>query len=168
MTRVPLLDSEEIPPHLKDMLEPYPVSHMFRTLPHSVPTAEGFIKLGVAVRDSSLGRQLCELVILRVGALSRAPYEIHHHRRKAAAAGLSPERIAAALQERDEDCLTEVERRVMRFTDAVVLNVRAPEFLYLQVAHELGTQKMIELLHTIGYYMLVVRMCENLDLDITT
>ena len=103
---------------------------------------------------------------MRVGALSHASYEIHQHRRVAAKVGLDAARIAAALQERDEECLTPFEQLVLRFTDAVVWQVKAPAHLYEPVAARLGPAGICELLHTIGFYMLVSRFLENLEVDI--
>lgn len=167
MARLPFFDREAFPAGIAELVKSRPPLNLYRVLPHSVPTARGFLALGRAIlNESALDPCLRELVILRVGALSKAAYEIHQHRRVAASVGLRAQSIAAALQEVDESCLSPFEQQVLRFTDAVVWQVKAPEFLYQPVADKLGPAGICELLHTIGFYMLVSRFLENLEVDI--
>lgn len=167
MARLPLLEGDQLPADLARLVADRPPLNLYRILPWSVPTARGFLALGRAIlNESSLDPRLRELAILRVGALSRAGYEVHQHRRVAASVGLGPQEIAAALQERDEHCLDAFQRELLQFVDAVVWQVKAPRHLYDAVATKLGAAGICELLHTIGFYMLVSRFLENLEVDI--
>jgi 4-carboxymuconolactone decarboxylase len=167
MARLPLIERDQLPADLATLVAGRPALNLYRVLPWSVPTARGFLALGRAIlNESALDPQLRELAILRVGALSRAAYEVHQHRRVAASVGLSPDKIAAAVQERDEQCLAPFERELLQFVDAVVWQVKAPRHLYDAVAPRLGASGICELLHTIGFYMLVSRFLENLEVDI--
>jgi alkylhydroperoxidase family enzyme len=169
MARLPFFEPDALPEDFASLVKSRPPLNLYRVLPYSMPTARGFLALGRAILDEcSLDARLRELAILRVGALSRAGYEIHQHRRVAAAVGLSPDKIAAALQERDAKCLDDFERDVLHFVDAVVWQVKAPRHLYDAVAGKLGADGICELLHTIGFYMLVSRFLENLEVDIET
>lgn len=169
MARLPFLESDALPDDFASLVKSRPPLNLYRVLPHSLPTARGFLALGRAIlNECSLDPQLRELAILRVGALSRAGYEIHQHRRVAAAVGLAPDKIAAALQERDTTCLSAFECDVLQFVDAVVWQVKAPRPLYDAVAGKLGADGICELLHTIGFYMLVSRFLENLEVDLET
>ncbi|MGT2433198.1 carboxymuconolactone decarboxylase family protein [Cupriavidus basilensis] len=67
--------------------------NLYRVLPHAPEIALGFLGLGRAIlTEASLPPTLRELVILRVGALSGASYEVHQHRRVACAAGVPEEK----------------------------------------------------------------------------
>lgn len=167
MARLPYIDKQALPDDIARFVKDRPPLNLYRILPHSEPTARGFLALGRAIlNESSLDPQLRELVILRVGALSRAAYEVHQHRRVAASVGLTADQIAAALQEQGDGCLNAFQRQVLDFTDAVVWQVKAPGHLYRPVAETLGAAGICELLHTIGFYMLVSRFLENLEVDI--
>ncbi|MGZ5787388.1 MAG: carboxymuconolactone decarboxylase family protein [Ramlibacter sp.] len=167
MARLPPVDIERLPEDLAALIKSRPPLNLFKVLPHSIPTARGFMALGSAIlRQGTLDPQLRELVILRVGALSGATYEMHQHKRIAATVGVGADRIAAAVLERDESCLGAFEADVMRFVDAVVHRVKAPRWLYDKVAAQLDAAQICELLHTIGFYMLVSRFLENLEVDI--
>ena len=167
MSRLPMIQPADMPEALARLVANRPPLNLYKVLANAPVAAQGFMALGGALlRESSLEPVLRELVILRVGALSEAAYEVHQHRRVAAVAGASPDKIAAALRERDGSALDELERAVLAFTDAVVHEVKAPEHLFDAVAKRLDDRQVSELILTIGFYMLVCRFLENAEIEI--
>ncbi|WP_458763706.1 carboxymuconolactone decarboxylase family protein [Cupriavidus basilensis] len=167
MARLPYFDVDNVPGRLGEQLRGRPALNLYRVLPHAPEIALGFLGLGRAIlTQASLPPTLRELVILRVGGLSGASYEVHQHRRAARAAGVPEEKIDAVLKPDANGDFSELERLVIAFTDAVVHDVKAPAPLYAKVAAALDEQMMVELLATIGFYMLVSRLLENLEVDI--
>lgn len=167
MARIPYHDMAGLPPELSDLIKTRPPLNLYRMLPHAVTVAPGFLQMGRAIlTNSALDPQLRELVILRVGALSRASYEIFQHRRVAQSVGVGEDKIAAALMLGPDAVLSDLERLVMRFTDVVVKEVKAPDELFNAVAEKLSLRMLSELLLTIGFYMLVSRFLENTGVDI--
>jgi 4-carboxymuconolactone decarboxylase len=167
VARLRYLEDAELPPRIGALLQGRPILNIFRTLAHSEQAGAGFLALGRALlAESDLDPKLRELVILRVGSLSKGAYEIYQHKRLAKSAGLSEAEIAAAMREAPEDSLPESTRQVLDFVDSVVWEVKAPEPLYSSVASQLTDKQMVELLLTIGFYMLVCRFLENLEVDI--
>ena len=167
MARLTYFDDASLPVGIAELLRGRPTLNLYRILPHAKTAAPGFLALGRALlTESELDPKLRELVILRAGAISRASYEIYQHRRVGRSVGLTEEEIAAALRERPDDCLSDWTRLVLRFTEAVVWEVKAPEPLYQAVAAKLTERQMAELLLTIGFYMLVCRFLENTEVDI--
>ncbi len=166
MSRLTYLDRASLPPEIAALWDRRPLN-LYRVIAHAQTAAPGFLALGRALlSESELDPKLRELVILRVGAISKASYEIYQHKRLAKSVGLSDEEIAAALRERPDDCLPEFTRLVLRFTDSVVWEVKAPEPLYTAVASQLSERQIAELLLTIGFYMLVSRFLENTEVEI--
>jgi len=160
-------DDVSLPDGFAELLQGRPVLNLYKVLPHAKAAAPGFLSLGRALlTQSELDPKIRELVILRVGALSRASYEIYQHRRVARSVGLTDDEIAAALRERTDECLSEWARLVLKFTESVVWEVKSPEALYRQVAAELSERQMAELLLTVGFYMMVCRFLENVEVDI--
>jgi len=157
-----------MPPAIAELWDRRPLN-LYRVIAHANTAAPGFLSLGRALlTESDLDPKLRELVILRVGALSKASYEIYQHKRVGQSVGLSEEEIGAALRERSDDCLTDLARLILQFTESVVWEVKAPESLYAAVAKELTERQMAELLLTIGFYMLVSRFLENTEVGIET
>jgi 4-carboxymuconolactone decarboxylase len=166
--RLPYLDRASFSPEVAALWDRRPLN-LYRIIAHAQTAAPGFLALGRALlTESELDPKLRELVILRVGAISKATYEIYQHKRVAQSVGLSEDEIAAALRERSDDCLPEFSRLVLRFAESVVWEVKAPESLYSAVATQLNDRQMAELLLTIGFYMLVSRFLENTEVEIET
>ncbi len=167
MARIPYFDMAALPPETAALLQGRPPLNLYRMLTHAQTIAPGFLAMGRAIlTNSDLEPRLRELVILRVGALSDASYEIFQHRRVAASVGVSNEKIEAALKRGSDDALDELEKLLMRFTDSVVHDVKAPDALFNVVAAQLSLRTLSELLLTIGFYMLVSRFLENTGVDI--
>lgn len=168
MSRIPYFDMTQVPAEYSAMLGGRPPLNLYRMLPHAGPSAAtGFLKLGGAIlRDNALDSRLRELVILRVGMLSNASYEVHQHRRVARKVGVSDEKIEAVAIGADAPVFDNTERLILRFTDAVVHDVKAPPELFDAVLARLDHRRMSELVLTIGYYMMVSRFLENFEVDI--
>jgi AhpD family alkylhydroperoxidase len=167
MPRIPYFDLKKAPATITDLLSSRPPLNIYRMLPHALAAAPGFLKLGGALlRESELDAKLRELAILRVGVLSGATYEVHQHKRVARSVGLSPEKIEAVTAGADAGVYTLLEQMVLRFTDTVVRNVKAPEPMFRDLLVELSQRQMAELVLTIGFYMMVCRFLENFEVEI--
>lgn len=167
MARIPYFDMTTLPAEMAELLKGRPPLNLYRMLPHAPTVAPGFLAMGRAIlTNSEIAPQLRELVILRVGALSDASYEIFQHRRVASSVGLSDAKIEAALKLGSDEVLDDLEKLLMRFTDVVVKDVKAPDDLFNEVASRITLRALSELLLTIGFYMLVSRFLENTGVDI--
>ncbi len=167
MARIPYHDFNDLPQQLADSVKKRTPLNIYRMLVHAQTMAPGFLEMGRAIlTDSELDPKIRELVILRVGILSDASYEIFQHRRVASSAGVEDNKIAAVLNETDEDVLDDHEKLLMRFTDTVVKDVKAPDELFNEVSEALSPRLLSELLLTIGFYMMVCRFLENTGVDI--
>lgn len=171
MARIPYFDLDHASPALRSLLAARRPLNIYRMVAHGGATAEGFLALGGAIlRHSTLDATLRELVILRVGALSSASYEIHQHRRVARQAGVPQAKIEAVLANADGspdyEAFSAMEMDVLRFVDAVVRQVKAPQHLFDAVVATMPPQQLVELMMTIGFYMLVSRFLETLEVDL--
>jgi len=167
MARLPYFDVADVAGPLGDVIRSRPGLNLYRVLPHAPEAALGFLALGRAIlTQTSLAPELREVAILRVGARCKAAYEIHQHRRVARSVGLTDAQIEAVLDLSTREGLDERQRLVADYTDAVVRDVKAPDALTERVIAALGEREWLELLMTIGYYGLVARVLENVEVDI--
>ena len=167
MPRIPYLDMAEANPEYLAMLKGRHDLNLYRMLPHATTIAPGFLKMGGAIlRDSAIDPQLREIAILRVGFLSNASYEVHQHKRVAKSVGLSEEKIAALRNDPTSAVFSKVESLIIRYTDEVVLNVKASDALFSELLAQLDNRRIAELTLTIGFYMAVSRFLENFEVEI--
>jgi alkylhydroperoxidase family enzyme len=115
--RIPYFD--KAPAELQELLKVRHPLNLYRMLPHATTVAPGFLKMGGAIlRDSAIDPVLREIVILRVGFLSKASYETHQHKRVARNVGVTDAKIAALENDQpDSDAFTPLEKLVIRYAD---------------------------------------------------
>ena len=167
MARIPYFDLTQAPASYTAMLGSRNPLNLYRMLPHAGPAAEGFLHLGGALlREQLLDARLREIAILRVGHLSNAAYEVHQHRRVARTVGLADDKVAALEIGASTAALDERERFVVAFTDQLVHHVKADDAMFAQAQAHFSHREVAELVMTIGFYMMVCRLLENLEVDI--
>jgi len=167
MPRLPYPDPAKLTPEARQMLEDRLPLNFFKMLGHAPSFMPGWFTLGRGILyQAELPPELRELAILRVGSLSNCAYEGHQHRRLAATIGLSPEKIAGAEKDADPAVFDKREQAVLRFTEQVVTKVKADKDVFDAVVAELGERQAMELMITIGFYMMAARLMENTEVDL--
>ena len=66
----------------------------------------------------------------------------------------------------DAEIFSSLERAVLRLTDALLENVKAPPELLAPVAEALSPGELVEVLTVVGLYMLTCRVLETLEIDV--
>ena len=87
MSRLPLLTKDQVPVEFHDIFGSG--MNLHRQTLHSPQLARLSRQIGIYFRrESHLPARICELVILKVTALARSPYEYSHHLKIALEAGV--------------------------------------------------------------------------------
>lgn len=167
MARIPYFDPALATGRAANALAKLPALNIFRMMGHAGDLLEGFSRFGGHLLNStSLDPVLREIAIVRVGVLSKASYEVYQHEAISRRLGMSDALIAGIHRGPEAAVFSDTERLVMRFTDDVVLNVRAGDDTFLPARAALGDKALQELTIVIGFYMLVSRFLETFDVDI--
>jgi alkylhydroperoxidase family enzyme len=168
MARLPYVDPEAAPEPVREALARLPVKlNIFRMMAHAETSFRPMLSLGMSIlAQQELSAKLRELIILRVGSLSRAQYEWVQHVPIALAAGASEAQIAALERGDVEGPFDELERVVLRFTTEVVKDVRASDQTFAALAALVPPRQVVEVLLTIGYYMMIARLLESTAVDL--
>ncbi len=169
MARLPLVEARNAPEPVRDALERLPVQlNIMRTMAHAETCFRPLLRLGGAVLGKqSLDAALRELAILRVAALSSARYEWMQHVPIAEGAGVRPEQIAAIERgEISSAHFSQLELAVLDFTTEVVEQVGASDRVFERLAAHLPAREIVELLIAIGFYMMIARIAETVQVDL--
>ncbi len=165
--RASLLDAQSAPAEAREMLARLPPLNIFRTMAHGGALLPAFVHFGnFLLMKTKLDPVLREIAIIRVGVLSRAPYEVAQHEKIGRDLGMSAALLSAIHEGAQAPAFDELQRLVMRYTDDVVKNVRAGDETYAPLAQRLSLQEMQELTVTIGFYMAVSRFLETFDVSL--
>ena len=169
MARLPYVDPATAPEAVREMLDRLPVKlNVFRMMAHADEGFRPLVGLGTAI----LGRQklsgkLRELAILRVAMLSPARYEWVQHVPIAQAVGATADQIAAIERgDIDAACFDARERVALRFATEVLRDVRASDGTFAEAAKHFSPREIVELILTVGYYMMIARLLETTAVDI--
>lgn len=166
MARLPYPDPAQAPDMARELYERLPaklnVMRMMLQAPTCMPP---FVKLGAAVLGmQKLDARLREIVILRVATLSRADYEWTQHVAIGKAVGVTDDEISA-IKSGDPGALDSQARLVVKFTEECVREVRVSDVTFSEAQAAFSSQEIAELIITIGYYMMIARFLETLDVD---
>ncbi len=132
------------------------VAGPFSVLLHSPEAARRVAHLGAYFRfESALSGEHRELAILATARAMDCAYEWAAHVPLARKAGVRGEAIAAIRDRRAPDGLTEAEADVVGFVTALLHAHRVEEPAFAAMRERFGTQALVELTATAGYYSMI-------------
>ena len=172
MSRVKLLEKEDVDPMVKQIYQKIEdsgseVINLLKALAHSPKICRDWQRMGITLLlKGDLSPRLRELAILRVGDLAKANYEWTKHVPMALQAGANQEQIDELSDWKDSTKFNEQERAVLQYTDEVAQNTRASDDTFNRIADFLNEKEIIELTVTIGYYGMVCRTLEALQIQL--
>lgn len=115
--------------------------------------AAAFLKLQtVEEQHTCLDERVRQVVILTVGAIWQAPYELYAHSAVARHTGLSQTAIAALVSGKVPDDLNEKERAAQQFVRALSTTHHVDDDMYGQVEQIFGDAGIFELTMLTGIY----------------
>ena len=169
MARLPYVDPASAPEEVRTALEATPPLNIFRLVAHAETAFRPWLRFGGALlRSAELDARLRELAILRVAKLTPgAEYEWIQHVPIGLAVGCTEDQIAAlAAGDHQAGCFSDDERLVLRFTEEVVRDSAPAEATWAAAAGRFSPREIIELLLTIGQYMMLGRVMATTRIDI--
>jgi 4-carboxymuconolactone decarboxylase len=172
MARVKLLEKDEADPMVGQMFQKIEdsgndVINLMKALAHSPKICRDWNRMGVTLlMKGDLSPKLRELAILRVGDLAKSNYEWTKHVPIALMTGASQEQVDALPNWADAGCFDEQERAVLQYTDELALNIRASDETFKGITEFLSQKEIVELTTTIGFYGMVSRTLEALQIEL--
>lgn len=168
MARVPYVDPAGAPPPVREALELLPPLNIFRTLAHAETAFRPYLRFGAAILgELKLDPRLRELAILQVAALAEAEYEWVQHVAIGRHVGVTDEQIAAVERgDLGAGCFGEPERAVLAFTAEAVRGPRVAEETWGAVSAVLTPREIVELLLTVGSYLMLARVMTVLEIEV--
>jgi 4-carboxymuconolactone decarboxylase len=167
MARIPYPDLDTLPPENRALLEKLPDINIFRMLAGSGACFPAFMDfLNSYMNQGVLDPELRELVILRVGHLCGSAYELYQHERVSRMIGMKEERISAAAGKMPSPLYSEAENAAIALTDNLFTQTKADAEILARARHHVGDTGLQQIILVIGFYMLVSRYLESLEIEI--
>ncbi|MEW6454749.1 MAG: hypothetical protein AB1490_29195 [Pseudomonadota bacterium] len=130
--------------------------------------AEHANEFGVALRDSSIGRRIFELVVITVCRAWSVQYAWSSHAPQAELAGVSPEVIAAIQENRTPHFTRNDERVAHTVATEIMATKELSKKTYDMAIKQFGEQGTVELISTVGYYAMVGIFLKSFDVPTPT
>lgn len=131
------------------------MGNVFKALANSPGALDRVAAVGEFVRfESHLDDQLRELLILTVAAERSCIYEWTHHWHLAERVGV-PADVLAAVGTDAADGLPDPVGPAVRIARSIARSGDAPADLVVAVGQQLGTEVLVEVVATVGYYTLL-------------
>jgi uncharacterized peroxidase-related enzyme len=172
LARVAYLQNDEADPKVKEMFEKIEangsqVVNLYRVLAHAPEICRSFIRFGNRVLyKGALSPTLREIAILLVSERTDADYERTKHRDIAQKAGVRGDQVAEVANWQSSSAFDERERALLQYTEEVNRDVRAREETFQALKQHFNTQAIVELTVTVGFYGMVSRILENLQVEL--
>lgn len=162
MARIPLIQQkEDLAPEHRPIFDGIAQSRgsvrgPFGVLLHSPEIAGRTAHLGAYIRfESLLDRKLAELAVLAAARESNCRYEWAAHIALARQVGVREEAIAAIRNKEAPKGLTAEEAQVVSYVQQLLRSHRVSEATFHALRERLGTQSLVELTATVGYYGMI-------------
>ena len=130
------------------------VLNIFKAMAHNPRLLRDWLRLATPLLTGglALSPRLREIAILRIAQVSGSEYEFAHHIRIAQQAGLSEGEIASLKNYDDTELFSELDRAVVRYTDALAtLSPDAPQQAR-ELKRWLSDRELMELSFCIGHW----------------
>jgi len=171
MARLKLLEKNEVEPIAREIYEKAEASsgkvlNLFKVLAHSPKIVRDWNRLGTTLLyKGTLDPDIRELAIIRVGELADCAYELAAHRQIGLNTGLTQAQIDDLGAWQESANFDDRERTVLKYTDELVHNIRASDQTFTDLQSHFNPRDIVELTVSIGYYGMVARTLESLDVD---
>ncbi|MGO9607598.1 MAG: carboxymuconolactone decarboxylase family protein [Candidatus Binataceae bacterium] len=169
MSLVPYPDIAKLPEDVRTALAQAPVQlNIFKMMANAETCFIPFTRLGGTILSrQKLDAKLREMAILMAVKIEGGEYEWIQHVPIAISVGATQAQVdAISNRQTDAACFTDLERAALRFTEQVVNNVRAEEATVREVMKFLSPREVVELIMTIGFYMMAARITETTRTDL--
>ena len=166
MARIPYPEVSEVQENVRKYMPEDNGLNILKMMCRAGNIVHHFGKLGFGLMvETTLDPVLRELAVLRVGHASGASYEITHHERIIRRMGVGEEKIRAIGTNPASDLFNHTEQLVLAVTDEVIHKVKMSDDLFRKIHEMLSYREVMELVMTIGYYMMTCRFLENYEID---
>ncbi|MDP6100538.1 MAG: carboxymuconolactone decarboxylase family protein [Dehalococcoidia bacterium] len=172
MARVPLLIKEQAALEVQEVFQRVEargarVMNIYRALAHSKAAMLPFLRLGNSLLEHChLDHRLRELAILRVASLTGSQYEWSQHVVLARESGVTQDQMDAMGEWRSSAAFDERDRAVLTFTDEMALQIRVQDDTFQEVSRHLDEASIVELSLSVGFWGMVARLLEGLQVEI--
>ncbi|UCH42604.1 MAG: carboxymuconolactone decarboxylase family protein [Dehalococcoidales bacterium] len=172
MQRISLVEKDQAHPLIRETYQKLEdqgsqVLNLNKVMAHCPHIGLNFQRLGNSIlRGEGLSARLRELAVLRVGNLTNAHYELVKHTPIALRAGVSRQQVNDIPDWATSAEFNDQERTVLQYTDEVTQGTGVNDKTFNDLRAFLVEPEIVELTAAIGYYGMVARILNALQIEL--
>jgi alkylhydroperoxidase family enzyme len=165
---LPPLADADWPPELAHLRDGFVGrGNVYRVMAHHPALLDAWSGLRKhVVTENALGAERIEVVILRAAHRLGAPYEWDHHVVRGRKAGLTDTRIRALAG--PLEAMDPADATLASAVDALTADARLPADLQADLTALVGTQGLLDLIATVGFYTTLAFIVNSFDTPLDT
>jgi 4-carboxymuconolactone decarboxylase len=165
--RVPLPEDAALSDELRETLGRLPPLNVFRMMANAPASFRPWLDFaGSILLQSEFDARKREIAVLRVGHVTRAPYEWTQHVRIAKSVGVTDDEIAAIAVNGPVTGLDAEGNFLCRVADEISRDVRLGDDALAETLRRYGVRQTTELILCISYFNMVSRILESTRVEL--
>lgn len=117
-------------------------------------------------KSTTLSERIRQVVILTVGSIWRAKYELYAHKAAAKKAGITEEAIDALVTGRTSEGLTEEDKQAQAFAEEITRTHQVSKETFDQAKKTFGVRGIVDILFLAGCYGTVCSLLNAFDVPV--
>ena len=167
MARLNYPDPQSLSQKTQDLLSQTADINIFKMLAHCETLITPFLTLGGAIlMRSKIDPVLREIAIVRAAVHCNSAYELRQHDAIALEVGVTQTQLDDLREDFPGKVFNNDEQAIIRFTDELVRDVKVSATTFASVKAFLQANEIQELIIAVGYYSMVGRFLETLEVDL--
>jgi 4-carboxymuconolactone decarboxylase len=171
--RIPIPKNEDLAPDIQEYITKVREGGVAVNLSEMLLNAPASLKEfnamgGTILFKSELPPRTREIAVLRIGHITQAAYEWHHHKRFALAVGVTEEEIEKIAVDGPVTGLDEEGNLLCRVADEVTNDIRLSDEALAKSLERYGPKQTTELILCCCWFNLVSRFLESTGIEIET
>ena len=164
--RIPILSDEQIPAEVLSVLKQYPRINVYTVLAHSPSVCKPWIEMINGIYASGFSPRLREVALVRIGAVTKAEYELHQHHFIALKNGVSEEEIQMIIHEASVTNLDEESNLICRAVDELHQRFSLSDETFDELSKHFSTKDIVSLGVAVAMYFAVAILANFCRLEI--
>lgn len=162
MTRLPYPNMEDLDPRVRGFVEGGVQLNLIKLMAHAQGSVESVLRLSDAVLNrGKLDPIVRQVALIRLCVVIGSDYERLLLESVSRGEGLSEPLIEAARDGSTSPHLNETERMAAKLAEELAVNVKPSPETYVYFADRLPPREFIELVQSIGFYLMQARLIET-------
>lgn len=167
MTKIPYPDPASLDERTRTLIEALPPLNLIKVMAHAAGSVESVVRLSDSVLNrAEIDPVLRQVALIRLCVVMGSDYERLQIESVSRGYGMDDDLIAAARIGSTHEALSEDHRMAAKLAEELAVDVRPSPAVYDYFSTHLPVRQFVELVQSIGFYLMQARLIETFEVSI--